>query len=364
MINSLEGRPIARPATLLELAIVSRLNSFVVRTLDCYFSPDRSSLPFPNLKPLDDGRLLYAAASGDNVLIAEYLFSNGVQINASSRPGSGALARAVYRNNLHVARVLLERGADLRRPGMYVEARDRRPLREDRSYGGKDYQRQSYWLEATPIKLGNRVRNQHAKTKLFDMYDWSHASSRGPWDEVAEELADIEKISQWPTGFAIDDFEIFVGDEKEAQSRDLIDDYFSSDDIQLSTLSSQALHVLDLTIEDHRDGGSIQYRTPEIIWDSQKSIDDQINLVQRYMKGLGRRAVVNIPIYDALPSVSLMNKHFAGDSLEPLLIKALEDMAMGCVMSELTKLGYTRCELETKNSGIWGLDLKTLSGIK
>ena len=127
--NVLDSRCIAIPATLLEIAIVYHLRRFVgieFQSLTIRGKPglQKQDLHSNLVSALGDpeyvGRLSYAAATGGDAEIATMFFDWGATIDAKSRYSSGALASAIYRRNLGVAKILLDHGAISDVPGTFL----------------------------------------------------------------------------------------------------------------------------------------------------------------------------------------------------------------------------------------------------
>ena len=225
--NILGSRHIAIPPTLLEIAIVchfrrfvgSRFQSLTLRGKPGLHQQDlQSNLVSALGDPEYVGRLLYAAATGGDAEIATMLFKYGTTIDTRSRYSSGALARAIYRRNLEVAKVLLDHGALPDAPGTFLIGIEthQRETSDDISMSVHD---PSYFLEATPIQLAAFHRDRQA-LRLLTLYHRTVASDNELAHSFSKERMRylqfdvLEWLAEWPSEIAIDDFETFVTEDQ------------------------------------------------------------------------------------------------------------------------------------------------------
>lgn len=207
--SAIEGRRIVTPSTLLELAIVFGLARFVEEEILSYTTDSRETSKSMDHLLLDlkmkSGHLLYAAATGGNVEIAEILLFHGAKIDNGLRYASSALARAVYRGNFKVAKVFCEHGALSNAPGLYLEgyptqSQYRKPDTLLMRIGD-----QPLYLEATPAELLVSHANMTEPNWFFyKCPDFNRT-------KIATSVDTVARIAVWGPEIAIDDIAVAFG---------------------------------------------------------------------------------------------------------------------------------------------------------
>lgn len=258
--NGIEGRQIVTPSTLLEYATVFGLTKFVeeelqsslTNTLKTSHSKEHQ---FSDLKMVY-GRLLYAAATGGNVVIAEALMVWGAKFDTSLRCIPDALSRAIFRGNLGVASVFCDHGALSNVPGVYLEG-----FKIQSQYRTPDILTmriadRASQLEATPTALMASVQSKsnYTPVRVFGKCaDFDTTTIPTSVDYIA-------RLTEWDPEIAIDDFAVaFSRPYRNVHSAIMVIDLCTGEAIPKQRRDKeQETYVLDEDTELAQDGGSIK----------------------------------------------------------------------------------------------------------
>ncbi|KAL1611827.1 hypothetical protein SLS60_000047 [Paraconiothyrium brasiliense] len=107
----------ASPKTMIEFMVLANLERHFFELLTPTLDSNQNG-----------GRLLYAVAYSGNIRIAEALLGRGAIVSANTRCATSALVRAIYHDNLQVARLFLEHGASPDVSGIAIGAEELSPL--------------------------------------------------------------------------------------------------------------------------------------------------------------------------------------------------------------------------------------------
>lgn len=380
-------RRIAVPSTLLEIAVLCNLEDFVKAELqpsgfcsriDATHPDATQSLKLAEPKAdvnMDNGRLLYSAATGGHRTMINLLFASGAQITPDLQYASSALARAIYRNHIQVARTLLEHGARPDVFGVYIEGYTERQgegFQEGMPVMGN---RPSHLLKATPFELASwhcslgdsralqllskYDRNLNSKPQgVLKFHPFKYSKPQSPSGGNVERFDPLAAIAKWPIDVATDDVATFADDEKSNEyeygrrrwhqsfdgclSWSFEDDeegplrrIFITDDSSydrefwnISDISSRSM-----TARDMQSSIRGALHSPTVKLDPSGSIESQLALVQSRQDSLGFRPKLDISA-------------FSGDLQLPLPLA-----------QKLYELGYTMSESVEESPDPYDLEL-------
>lgn len=305
--NGIEGRQIVTPSTLLEYATLFGLTNFVEEELQSSLTDTTKTSQLKEHQFLDlkmiYGRLLYAAATGGNVVIAEALMVWGAKFetNLSSMPD--ALSRAILRGNLRVASVFCDHGALSNVPGVYLEA-----FKLQSQYRTPDIltmriaDRPSQF-EATPMALMASVQNE-SNYNSMDMFsecaDFYTTTIPASFDWIA-------RLTEWDPEIAIDDFAVaFSSPYRNVRSAVMAIDQYTGEAIHKQRRDKeQQTYVSDQDTEWAQGCNSIGFHPLTVKLLPTQDIESSLVILMKYKGAYGRLPRLNITPFNLTSSVSL-----------------------------------------------------------
>lgn len=304
--NGIEGRQIVTPSTLLEYATLFGLTNFVEEELQSSLTNTSKTSQLKEHQFLDlkmiYGRLLYAAATGGNVVIAEALMVWGAKFGTNLRCMPDALSRAIFRGNLDVASVFCDHGALSNVPGVYLEG-----FKIQSQYRTTDIltmriaDRPSQ-LEATPMALMASVNNsKYTPMRMFSKCaDFDTTTTPASSDYIA-------RLTEWDPEIAIDDFAVaFNSPCRNVRSAVMTIDQYTGDAIPKQRHDKeQQTYVLDEDTEWAQDGGSIRLHVLTVKLLPIQDIENSLVMLMKYKGAYGRLPKLNITPFNLTSSVSL-----------------------------------------------------------
>ena len=329
--NSIEGRQIVTPSTLLEYTTLFGLTKFVEEELQSTLTNPSQTYQLKDqllvLKTIYR-RLPYAVATGGNVVIAEALMVWGAKFDANLCCIPDALSRAIFRGNHRVASVFRDHGALSNVPGVYLEG-----FKIQSQYRTPDIltiriaDRPSQ-LEATPMALMAFVQDKtnHSHMKLFSKcVDFDTKT-------IPASLDYIDRLKEWDPEIAIDDFTVaFSSPYRNDRSAVTIIDRYTGEAIHNQRQEREKhTHVLDEDTLEAQDGGSIDLHVLTVKLLPTQDIESSLVMLGRYKSAYGRLPKLNITAFSLMSSVSLV------------LTKRLLDLGYTYIENDILLGTYTR----------------------
>ena len=303
-LSSVEGRQYVTPSTLLEYATLFGLTKFLEEEFQsCLTNTFKMSQleehKFADLSTIY-GRLLYAAATGGSVVIAEALMVWGARLNPDTHYMSNALSRAIYRGNIGVASVFCEHGALSRVPGVYLEgfmtqSQYRTPDILTTRIAGKPSR-----LEASPVALMASVEPEFIPGGLFvKCADFNPTNLPSPVDHMAG-------LTGWDANVAIDDFAIaFSRPHRTVRSGVMVVDRHTGEAFSQHIHAKwRKTYVLNEAICDAEDGGSIKLPVLTVKLLPTREIESSLAVIMDYKAAYGRLPKLDITPFNLTSSVS------------------------------------------------------------
>ena len=302
--NGVEGRQYVTPSTLLEYAAVFGLSKFLEEELQSYLTNTfkKSQSEENKLAGLNIiyPRLLYAAATGGSVVIAEALMVWGARLKSGLRCMSDALSRAIYRMNFDVASVLCEHGALSNVAGVYLEgftiqSQYRTPDVLTMRIAGEPSR-----LEASPMAL---LASLHPKCSPVDIFDkCADFDAR----TIPTSIDYIARLAEWDTNIAIDDFAIaFSRSHRNVLFGVVALGWHTGEDISKQTNTKmRETYVLNEAIQDAEDGGSMKHHVLTVKLLPMEEIESSLAVIMDYKAAYGRLPKLDITPFNLTSAVS------------------------------------------------------------
>ena len=303
-LNRVEGRKYVTPSTLLEYATLFGLTKFLEEEFQfCLTNTLKMSQleehKFADLNMIY-GRLLYAAATGGSVVIAEALMVWGARLNPGTRCMSDALSRAIHRGNLGVASVLCEHGALSSVPGVYLEGYTTQSQYRTPDILTMRITDQPSRLEASPVALMAPGESEWSLANIFgNCADFDPTNLPSPVDYMAG-------LTGWDVNVAIDDFTIaFSRPHRTMRSGVMVIDRHTGESIlnHIHT-KTQETYVLNEAIEDAEDGGSMRLHVLTVKVLPTQKIESSLAVITDYKAAYGRLPKLDITPFNLTSSVS------------------------------------------------------------
>ena len=246
------------------------------------------------------GRLLYAAATGGSVVIAEALMVWGARLNPGTRCMSDALSRAIHRGNLGVASVLCEHGALSSVPGVYLEGFTTQSQYRTPDILTMRITDQPSRLEASPVALMAPGESEWSLANMFgNCADFDPTNLPSPVDYMAG-------LTGWDVNVAIDDFTIaFSRPHRTMRSGVMVIDRHTGESFLNHTLAkTQETYVLNEAIQDAEDGGSMKLHVLTVKVLPTQKIESSLAVITDYKAAYGRLPKLDITPFNLTSSVS------------------------------------------------------------
>ena len=298
--NSVEGRKIVIPSTLLENATVFGLTKFVEEELQSSLADILKTFQLKEHQSSDlnmiYGRLLYAAATGGDSIIAEALMIWGAKFNTSLRCIPDALSRAIFRGNFSVASVFCDHGALSKISGVYLEG-----FKIQSQYRTSDVLTiriadRASQLKATPTALMKSIQSESgyiSRGMFRKCADFDTATAPATLDYIAI-------LAKWEPEIAIDDFAVaFESSYKKAHSGLLFLDPHTGKAIPMQRQPKELhTYVMDEDTEAAQDGGSIRYHILTVELLPTKDIESSLAMLREYKAAYGRLPKLDITAFN------------------------------------------------------------------
>ena len=298
--NGIEGRQIVTPPSLLEYATLFGLTNFVEEELQSSLTNTSKTSQLKEDQFLDlkmiYGRLLYAAATGGNVVIAEALMVWGAKLDTDLCCMPDALSRAIFRGNLRVASIFCDHGALSNVPGVYLEG-----FKIQSQYRTPDIltiriaDRPSQF-EATPVAIMASVQNKSNYTPMHmftKCADFDTTITPASFDYIA-------RLTEWDPEIAIDDFAVaFSSPYRNVRSAVLAIDQYTGEAISKQT------YVLDQGTYWAQYDGSIVLHVLTVKLLPTQDIESSLMMLIKYKSAYGRLPKLNITPFNRTSSVPL-----------------------------------------------------------
>ena len=302
--NGVEGRQYVTPSTLLEYAAVFGLNKFLEEELQSYLTNTfkKSQSEENKLAELNIiyPRLLYAAATGGSVVIAEALMVWGARLKSGLRCMSDALSRAIYRMNFGVASVLCEHGALSNVAGVYLEGFTIQSQHRTPDILTMRIAHKPSRLEASPLALMASVESEFSPANIFgECADFNPTNLPSPVDHMAG-------LTGWGANVAIDDFAIaFSRPHRTLRSGVMVvDRHTGESNFKHIRPKTQETYVLNGAISNAEDGGSIRHHVLTVKLLPTQEIESSLAVIMVYKAAYGRLPKLNITPFNLTSTVS------------------------------------------------------------
>ena len=302
--DGIKGRQYVTPSTLLEYAIVFGLSKFLEEELQSSLTNTSKASQSEEHKPPDPNmiyrRLLYAAATGGSVEIAESLMVWGTRLDPGLRSMSDALSRAIYRGNFGVASVFCEHGALANVPGVYLEGFTTQSLNRTPDILTMRIADQPSQLEASPVALMASVQNNYSATDLLGKCaDFNPTTTLNSVDYMAS-------LTEWDAKVAIDDFAVACcRPYRTVRSGVMVIDRHTCEAIfrRIHT-KRQETYVMDEATDADQNGGSLRFHVLTVKLVPVQDIQSSLAILMDYKAAYGRLPKLDITPYNLTSSVS------------------------------------------------------------
>ena len=301
--NGMKGRQYVTPSTLLEYAIVFGLSKFLEDELHSSvtigFKMSQTEEPRSPEPDMIYRRLLYAAATGGNVVIAESLMVWGMRLDPGLRCMSDALSRAIYRGNFGVASVLCKHGAFSNVPGVYLEGFTIQSLYRTPDILTMRIADQPSQLEASPVALMATVQTNYSAANLFGKCaDFNPTTVHTSVDYMA-------RLTEWDANIAIDDFAVAFSRPYGTvrSSLRVVDRHTGEVSFTKLHTKKQETYVMDEATDAEQDGGSLRFHVLTVKLLPVRDIQSSLAILMDYKAAYGRLPKLDITPYNLTSSV-------------------------------------------------------------
>ena len=302
--DGVKGRQYVTLSTLLEYAIVFGLSKFLEVELQSYLTNSFKTSQLGEDKSPDPNmiyrRLLYAAATGGSVAIAESLMVWGTRLDPGLRCMSDALSRAIYRGNFGVASVLCKHGALSNVPGVYLEGFRIQSLYRKPDIWAMRFVDLLSQLEASPVALMASLQTKYSVTNLFGKCaDFNPTATLNSVDCMA-------RLAKWNAEIAIDDFAVaFSRPYRIVRSGVMVIDRHTGEAVSKRIhTKKQETYVMDEATDADQGGGSLRFHVLTVKLLPVQDIQSSLAILMDYKAAYGRLPKLDITPYNLTSSAS------------------------------------------------------------